>query len=90
MRRRSAGWRHNVSQGAQPEACVLDDEAAGLCLGASRLLGTDYAGIDLLRTGEVWTVVEVNSIPGWSGLQKTTEIDIADEIADHLLTQLTP
>jgi len=32
--------------------------------------------------------VEVNSIPGWSGLQRTTEIDIAAEIADHLLSQL--
>ncbi|MBI3779617.1 MAG: RimK family alpha-L-glutamate ligase, partial [candidate division NC10 bacterium] len=58
------------------------------CLGASRLLGTDYAGIDLLDTGDGFTVVEVNSIPGWSGLQKTTEIDIAGEIADHLLTRL--
>jgi glutathione synthase/RimK-type ligase-like ATP-grasp enzyme len=90
MRRRSAGWRHNVSQGARPEACLLDEEAIGLCLGVSKLLGTDYAGIDLLRAGDVWTVVEVNSIPGWSGLQRTTEIDIAQEIADHLLTQLTP
>ncbi len=88
MRRRSAGWRHNVSQGARPEACVLDEEATGLCRGASRLLGTDYAGIDLLSTREGYTVVEVNSIPGWSGLQKTTEIDIAGVIADHLLNQL--
>ncbi len=88
IRRRSAGWRHNVSQGARPEACELSEEAISLCLGASRLLGTDYAGIDLLDTGDGFTVVEVNSIPGWSGLQKTTEIDIAGEIADHLLTQL--
>lgn len=87
MRRKAAGWRHNVSQGARPEACVLDDEATALCLGASRLLGTDYAGIDLLRTARGYTVVEVNSIPGWSGLQKTTETDIAEEIADHLLRQ---
>jgi RimK family alpha-L-glutamate ligase len=89
IRRRSAGWRHNVSQGAWPEACELSEEAISLCLGASRLLGTDYAGIDLLDTGDGFTVVEVNSIPGWSGLQKTTEIDIAGEIADHLLTQLS-
>lgn len=88
MLRRSPGWRHNVSQGARPEACVLDEEATGLCLGASRLLGTDYAGIDLLKTHRGYTVVEVNSIPGWSGLQQTTEIDIAQEIADHLLSQI--
>ena len=67
---------------------MLDDQATRLCLAASRLLGTDYAGIDLLSTKVGYTVVEVNSIPGWSGLQKTTEIDIAGEIADHLLAQL--
>ncbi len=88
MRRRSPGWRHNVSQGARPEACVLDGEAIALCLAASRLLGSDYAGIDLLNTPGGYTVVEVNSIPGWSGLQRTTEIDIAAEIADHLIAQL--
>lgn len=90
MRRRSAGWRHNLSQGAKPEACIPDEEATNLCLGASRLLGTDYAGIDLLQTQGGYTILEVNSIPGWSGLQKTTEIDIASEIAEHLLKQLRP
>lgn len=90
MRRRSDGWRHNVSQGARPEAYVLDDEATTLCVAASRLLGTDYAGIDLLQTAHGYTVVEVNSIPGWSGLQRTTEIEIAQEITDHLLSVLQP
>ncbi len=88
MRRRSEGWRHNVSLGARPEPYAMDEEATGLCLEASRLLETDYAGIDLLQTDHGYTVVEVNSIPGWSGLQRTTEIDIAQEIADHLLSSL--
>lgn len=88
MRRKASGWRHNVSQGARPEACLLDQDAVDLCLGAGRLLETDYAGIDLLKTDRSYTIVEVNSIPGWSGLQKTTETDIAQEIADHLLIQL--
>jgi len=86
MRRRADGWRHNVSQGAHPERHVMDDDATHLCLEASRLLGTDYAGIDLLQTARGYTVVEVNSIPGWSGLQRTTESEIAQEIVDHLLS----
>lgn len=89
MRRRSDGWRHNVSLGARPEPLTMDEEATRLCLEASRLLETDYAGIDLLRTDGGYTVVEVNSIPGWSGLQRTTEIDLAQEIADHLLSLLS-
>jgi RimK family alpha-L-glutamate ligase len=89
MRRRSDGWRHNVSQGARPEPYVMDDDATDLCLQAGQLLGTDYAGIDLLQTAHGYMVVEVNSIPGWSGLQRTTEIEIAQEIADHLLSLLS-
>jgi glutathione synthase/RimK-type ligase-like ATP-grasp enzyme len=88
MRRRSDGWRHNISQGACPEPIVVDEEATRLCLDASKLLGTDYAGIDLLKSDKGYTVVEVNSIPGWSGLQRTTEVDLAQEIADHLLSLL--
>jgi hypothetical protein len=30
-------------------------------------------------------VLEVNSIPGWSGLQESTSIDIASEIVSHVL-----
>lgn len=88
IRRRSDGWRHNVSQGARPEPHAMDGEATDLCLAASRLLETDYTGIDLLKTHKGYTVVEINSIPGWSGLQQTTTIDIAQEVADHLLNLL--
>jgi glutathione synthase/RimK-type ligase-like ATP-grasp enzyme len=30
-------------------------------------------------------VVEINSIPGWRGLQKTTVQNIAGHIVDHIL-----
>jgi len=89
MIRRSTGWRHNVARGARVEACQLDGEAEELCLRASALLRVDYAGVDLLRTSDGRTVViEVNSIPGWSGLQTITSTDIADAIAGHLVASL--
>ena len=45
-----------------------------------RLLEADYAGVDLLRAddGRV-LVIEVNGIPGWRGLQQTTDVDVAGE-----------
>ncbi len=89
MARRSAGWRHNVARGARAERCHLDAEAENLCLRATAILGADYAGVDLLRAADGRDVViEVNSIPGWSGLQKTTPTDIADAIAAHLVVSL--
>ena len=89
MARRSAGWRHNVARGARAEPYHLDAEAEKLCLQAMALLGADYAGVDLLRTTDGrYVVIEVNSIPGWSGLQKITSTDIADTIVAHLVASL--
>jgi glutathione synthase/RimK-type ligase-like ATP-grasp enzyme len=48
-------------------------------------VGAEYAGVDLLptATGELH-VLEVNGIPGWRGLQKTTDVDVAGAIVGHL------
>lgn len=89
MARRSDGWRHNVARGGRAEPYDLDAEAEDLCLRATAILQADYAGVDLLRTTDGrYVVIEVNSIPGWSGIQKITSTDIADAIAAHLVTSL--
>ena len=56
-----------------------------MSLRAAEAVGAEYAGVDLLPTtaGEVY-VLEVNGIPGWRGLQETTEVDVAGTIVQHL------
>jgi len=91
MRRRGTGWKTNVAQGAQVEPLILSAPLEELSLRAARLVGTDYVGVDLLQAdaerGRAY-VLEVNSIPGWRGLQKTTSQNIADVIAEHVLRLL--
>ena len=43
-------------------------------------------GVDLLCAddGRV-LVIEVNGIPGWRGLQQTTDVDVAGAIAEHAI-----
>jgi RimK family alpha-L-glutamate ligase len=86
MSRRAAGWKTNVSQGARAEPLVLPDALARLAVEAAALLEADYAGVDLLQAedGRV-LVIEVNGIPGWRGLQQTTDVDIAGAIAEHAI-----
>ncbi|MGB4633218.1 MAG: hypothetical protein WBI61_03450 [Bacillota bacterium] len=45
-----------------------------------------YAGVDIVRSRD-WEefVLEVNGVPGWEGLQRVSDIDIAGEIADFVL-----
>jgi len=86
MVRRAAGWKTNVSQGARTEPITLSPELERLSVRAASLLEADYAGIDLLSAeGGRVLVIEVNGIPGWRGLQQTTDIDIAGVIADHAI-----
>ena len=87
MTRRAAGWKTNVAQGAAVEAAVLPAAVARLARRAAAELEADYAGVDLVTTedGRV-LVLEVNGIPGWQGLQRTTAVDVAGAIADHVLT----
>jgi RimK family alpha-L-glutamate ligase len=86
MIRRGTGWKTNFSQGASVEATELSSEMEALALQAAKVIQLDYAGVDLMQAedGGVY-VIEINSIPGWRGLQKTTTQSIAGHIADHVL-----
>ena len=86
MTRWAAGWKTNVSQGARTEPVVLSGELERLSVQAAGLLEADYAGVDLLCAddGRV-LVIEVNGIPGWRGLQQTTDVDVAGAIAEHAI-----
>jgi RimK family alpha-L-glutamate ligase len=87
MRRRSEGWKTNISAGGRAEPHVLEGELVELSVDASKAIGLEYTGVDLLRSeedGEVY-VVELNSTPGWQGLQTVTETDIAMRIVDYVL-----
>jgi RimK family alpha-L-glutamate ligase len=87
MRRRGIGWKTNFSQGARVEAVKLDAKMEELALQATHLVGLDYAGVDLMKSedGRMY-VLEINSIPGWRGLQQTTSQSIAGQIIEHLLS----
>ena len=86
IERSAPGWRLNVSQGATPRAFRLPPEWTRLALLATRAVGAEYAGVDLLPgdDGQVY-VLEVNGIPGWKGLQEATGLDVAGAIVEQLL-----
>ena len=66
-------WRANLARGARAQAAELSADQERLSLAAAEALGTDYAGVDLLGGH----VLELNGIPGWSGLQKATGTNVA-------------
>ena len=90
MRRVAEGWKTNISSGARAEPHELEEELVDLSIRASETIGLEYAGVDFLRSehdGSVY-VAELNSTPGWQGLQTVTERNIAAIIVDHILSKL--
>lgn len=85
MRRIGSSWRTNVSRGARVQARELGEELKEVSIKAAELLGCEYAGVDIIELADRYFVTEVNSIPGWRGLQSATGINIAKRIVDHLL-----
>ena len=88
-RARDGGWRTNISLGGEARAIDLPPAWSDLALTAARVVGADYAGVDLLPASDGTVhVIEVNGIPGWSGAQKATSVDIAGAIVDHLIATI--
>jgi RimK family alpha-L-glutamate ligase len=86
MIRRGKDWKTNFSKGAKVEPVELSPEMEALALQASRVIQLDYAGVDLMQAEDGKTyVIEINSIPGWRGLQKTTSESIAGQIIDYVM-----
>ncbi len=90
MRRRSSHWITNVRQGAKPIAAEPSAREAEIAIGAATALGVDIAGVDIIndRRGAP-LILEVNSMPGWSGIQRVTPVSIADRIAADALALAT-
>ena len=89
MMRRASTWITNVKQGGEPLAVALDPKMERLAIAAAEAVGAAIAGVDILVTADGGpTVLEVNSMPAWSGVQKVSKRNIAEAIALALMDEL--
>lgn len=88
MKRVSDFWKTNVSLGAKPAAYKLTKEVEDLAIKAAEVIGCEMAGVDILESSRGPFIVELNSQPGWRGLQTVVNVNIADEIVGYVLSRL--
>ena len=81
MRRESKGLRTNISRGGKPMPIELGVELSGLAVRASRALGCDYAGVDIVSSDKGNYVLEVNSQPDYRALQCVSGVNISASLA---------
>lgn len=88
-RREGDGWKCNVAAGASTHPHAPTAAQADLAARAAAAVGADYAGVDLLEAEDGrLCVVEVNGIPGWSGLQAVTPVDLSAVVAGRVRARL--
>lgn len=86
MERTSAdtGFKANFSAGGTVKAYPVTPEIEWLATEAARILGLDIAGVDLLFDDDHFKICEVNSSPGFKGLQSCCDVNVAEEIYHYL------
>lgn len=84
MRSNEKDFRCNLSCGAKAHLYPIDSQIQELSIKISQLLKLEFAGIDLLFHRDGYRICEVNSSPGFHGMERATGIDIADKLCSYL------
>ncbi|MDR2203513.1 MAG: RimK family alpha-L-glutamate ligase [Nitrososphaerota archaeon] len=88
MRRIATGWKTNYSRGAKPAPEKISKEYEDIAIKSVQAIGCKIAGIDILESPNGPYIVDVNSQPGWKGLQTVTNTNIAEEIINYTINEL--
>jgi len=78
------GWINNLSRGGSAKPCVLTPEQERLGLKASKVIGTKYAGVDIIEGNRDY-VIEINGTPSGKGIFEACGVDVTKKIVDYVL-----
>ncbi len=73
-------FRSNIHRGGEGTLVKLPRSYANAAVKAAKVLGLRVAGVDLMSGKSGPLIIEVNSSPGFEGIEKATGLNIAREI----------
>ena len=76
-------WINNLSQGGNATPCVLTHEQECLALKAAEVIGTVYAGVDIIEGDEDY-VLEINGTPSGKGIFEACGVDVTLKIVEYI------
>ncbi len=87
MRRtaRLGDFRSNIHRGGTGRGVALPPDYERAAVESARIMGLHVAGVDMLESSRGPKVIEINSSPGFEGLEKATGVDVAGAIVDYAL-----
>ncbi|MBM2291114.1 30S ribosomal protein S6--L-glutamate ligase [Sulfitobacter pseudonitzschiae] len=83
-------FRSNLHRGGSAKTVRITKEERDTALRAARAFGLGKAGVDLLRSETGPKVLEVNSSPGFEGIEKATGKDIVGMLYDMIEARVKP
>lgn len=81
-------FKSNYSQGGQVASYELTDEMRTLAQKVIDIFNLNIGGLDLLFTDDGFAVLEVNSMPGFQGIESCIDINVPMEILKSIMWQL--
>ncbi|HYO70206.1 MAG TPA: RimK family alpha-L-glutamate ligase [Archangium sp.] len=84
-RAKKGEFRSNIHRGGEGHPVELPSSYVEVAVKAAHLLGLEIAGVDMLEGRDGPRLMELNSSPGFEGLERATKQDIAGAIVDHAL-----
>jgi gamma-F420-2:alpha-L-glutamate ligase len=77
-------FRANITRGGEAIPYQIDEDIEWIGGECARLLNLDIAGVDLLFDNGSYVICEVNSAPGFEGMEKYTKINVAEQMVDYI------
>ena len=77
-------FRANITRGGEGFPYEVNEQIEWLSVESSKALDLDIAGVDLLFSGDGYKICEVNSNPGFEGMEQYTKKNIAEEIVQFI------
>ncbi|MCM2324531.1 MAG: RimK family alpha-L-glutamate ligase [Oligoflexia bacterium] len=78
-------FRSNIHRGGEGSLVRLPKAFERTAIRAARVLGLEIAGVDLMESHNGPVVLEVNSSPGFEGIERATGLNIAALIIKHIV-----
>ncbi len=73
-------FRANIHRGGMAKKIRITAEEKKLAIKATKCMGLDVAGVDIIRSNKGPLLLEINSSPGLEGIETATGMDIANAI----------
>ena len=88
LRENNNDFRSNISNGGHGSLYSPKQDYIDLAVKASKTLGLDFAGVDVLFGKDGPIICEVNSNPQFASTLKATGINLAEYIANYIISCL--